>query len=232
MLTAICRRLDALSDTVRVTCACGSPVILEVDRAIPLALITSELITNALRHAYDGKQEGEVHVAAGADGCDLLLTVRDFGTGFDAETRRPGLGSRVTGSMATKIGCTLHTQSRPGEGTCVTVRMRAGGGMDSPASGRLALAPRRKHFFFEKKKQKTFEYFSFGLSGEAEAQKQKFFGSFFQKRTSFLLMPILPSVPYSSAVMNAPSSLPWPISAFPQVWRRPPLRRGSRVVPP
>jgi PAS domain S-box-containing protein len=141
MLTAICRRLDALSDTVRVTCACGSPVILEVDRAIPLALITSELITNALRHAYDGKQEGEVHVAAGADGCDLLLTVRDFGTGFDAETRRPGLGSRVTGSMAAKIGCTLHTQSRPGEGTCVTVRMRAGGGMDSPASGRLALAP-------------------------------------------------------------------------------------------
>jgi two-component sensor histidine kinase len=126
MLAAICRRLDALSDTVRVTCACASPIMLEVDRAIPLALIISELITNALRHAYDGKQDAEVHVAACPEGTDIVLTVRDFGAGFDGATRRPGLGSRVTASLATKIGCTLQTQSRPGEGTCVTVRLRSG----------------------------------------------------------------------------------------------------------
>jgi two-component sensor histidine kinase len=132
MLAAICRRLDVLSDTVRVTCAFGSPVMLEMDRAIPLALIVSELITNALRHAYAGKQEGDVHVTAGAEGNDLVLTVRDFGVGFDGATRRPGLGSRVTSSLATKIGCTLQTHSRPGEGTCVTVQLRAGGPMDSP----------------------------------------------------------------------------------------------------
>jgi PAS domain S-box-containing protein len=124
MLTAICRRLDALSDTVRVTCAYGSPVMLEMDRAIPLALIISELVTNALRHAYDGQQSGEVQVTAGPEGNDIVLTVRDFGVGFDAGTRRPGLGSRVTGSLAMKIGCALQTQSRPGEGTCVTVRLR------------------------------------------------------------------------------------------------------------
>jgi two-component sensor histidine kinase len=132
MLAAICRRLDVLSDTVRVTCAFGSPVMLEMDRAIPLALIVSELITNALRHAYAGKQEGDVHVTAGAEGNDLVLTVRDFGVGFDGATRRPGLGSRVTSSLAPKIGCTLQTHSRPGEGTCVTVQLRAGGPVDSP----------------------------------------------------------------------------------------------------
>jgi PAS domain S-box-containing protein len=126
MLAAICRRLDALSDTVRVTCACASPIMLEVDRAIPLALIISELITNALRHAYDGKQDAEVHVAACPEGTDIVLTVRDFGAGFDGATRRPGLGSRVTASLASKIGCTLQTQSQPGEGTCVTVRLRSG----------------------------------------------------------------------------------------------------------
>ena len=130
MLSAICRRLDLLSDTVRVTCACGSPVMLEMDRAIPLALIVSELITNALRHAYDGKQAGDVHITAGLEGSDLVLTVRDFGVGFDGATRRPGLGSRMTSSLATKIGCTLQTQSRPGEGTCVTVQLRAGGPLD------------------------------------------------------------------------------------------------------
>ncbi len=127
MLAAICRRLDALSDMVRVTYECGSPVMLEMDRAIPLALIISELITNALRHAYDGKQDGNVHVNAGTEGNDIILTVRDFGAGFDEATRRHGLGSRVTGSLAMKIGCTLQTQSRPGEGTCHTLRLRAGG---------------------------------------------------------------------------------------------------------
>jgi two-component sensor histidine kinase len=125
MLVAICRRLDALSDTVRVACACGSPVMLEVDRAISLALIVSELITNALRHAYAGKLAGEVRVDAAAEANDIVLTVRDFGAGFDAATRRPGLGSRVTSSLATKIGCALQVQSRPAEGTCVTLRLRA-----------------------------------------------------------------------------------------------------------
>ena len=131
MLAAICRRLNALSDTVRVTCECGSPVMLEMDRAIPLALMISELITNALRHAYGAAQEGEVHVGSATDGDDIVITVRDFGAGFDGATRRPGLGSRVTNSLAAKIGCTVDMQSRLDEGTCVTLRLCAGGSVDS-----------------------------------------------------------------------------------------------------
>jgi hypothetical protein len=34
----------------------------------------------------------------------------------------------------------------------------------------------RKAFFFEKKKQKTFTYFGFGLSGYAQPRLVKFFG--------------------------------------------------------
>jgi hypothetical protein len=44
-----------------------------------------------------------------------------------------------------------------------------------------------KVFFFEKKKQETFVDSGFGPSGEAQPSSQKFFGSFFQKRTAFLL---------------------------------------------
>jgi hypothetical protein len=46
-----------------------------------------------------------------------------------------------------------------------------------------------KHFFFEKKKQKTFDYFGFGSPGEPEAEFANFFGSFFQKRTAFCCVP-------------------------------------------
>ncbi len=72
-----------------------------------------------------------MHITAGLEGSDLVLSVRDFSVAFDGATRRPGLGSRMTGSLATKIGCTLQTQSRPGEGTSDTVRLRAGGPLNS-----------------------------------------------------------------------------------------------------
>jgi hypothetical protein len=46
----------------------------------------------------------------------------------------------------------------------------------------------RKHFFFEKKKQKTFVTLARSY-GQLGAKNQKFFGSFFQKRTFFLPAP-------------------------------------------
>jgi hypothetical protein len=38
-----------------------------------------------------------------------------------------------------------------------------------------------KYFFFEKKKQKTFDYFGFGLPGATEANSQSFLVLFFKK---------------------------------------------------
>jgi hypothetical protein len=43
----------------------------------------------------------------------------------------------------------------------------------------------RKVFFFEKKKQKTFTSLGSVYPGKAEARVEKFFGSFFQKRTAY-----------------------------------------------
>jgi hypothetical protein len=53
--------------------------------------------------------------------------------------------------------------------------------------GRKADGEAGKHFFFEKKKQKTFDHFSFVSPGETEAKFAKFFGSFFSKKNRFLL---------------------------------------------
>jgi hypothetical protein len=44
----------------------------------------------------------------------------------------------------------------------------------------------RKAFFFEKKKQKTFDYFGFGLSRIGSAQFAKVFWFFFSKKNCFL----------------------------------------------
>jgi hypothetical protein len=39
--------------------------------------------------------------------------------------------------------------------------------------------------FLKKEAKKTFDYFGFGLSERPKPRSQKFFGSFFQKRTAF-----------------------------------------------
>jgi hypothetical protein len=44
---------------------------------------------------------------------------------------------------------------------------------------------RSKAFFFEKKKQKTFDYLAAMFPDGARLHLQKFFGSFFQKRTAW-----------------------------------------------
>jgi hypothetical protein len=56
---------------------------------------------------------------------------------------------------------------------------------DRVAPTHASFAPMEKHFFFEKKKQKTFEFSSFLLQRSAK-KDQRFFGSFFQKRTRLL----------------------------------------------
>jgi PAS domain S-box-containing protein len=71
------------------------PVILSVNQAIPLAVILSELVSNACKHAFPDKQNGHLHIGLSeVDGC-VNLTVKDNGIGFDylennAEVQRLG----------------------------------------------------------------------------------------------------------------------------------------------
>ncbi|MBN2416272.1 response regulator [bacterium] len=58
-------------------------VPLNINISIPFGLILNELITNAFKHAFDGRPGGEIHIAYKAvnDTC-CRLTVRDNGAGF------------------------------------------------------------------------------------------------------------------------------------------------------
>jgi hypothetical protein len=53
---------------------------------------------------------------------------------------------------------------------------------------KLTRCEARKYFFFEKKKQKTFAPLGHAVKSMANRNEQKFFGSFFQKRTAFLAL--------------------------------------------
>jgi two-component sensor histidine kinase len=63
-------------------------VPLVVDTAIPCGLILTELITNAFKHAFPGKREGDITITFGKlDDNMFNLAVQDNGVGFPIELR-------------------------------------------------------------------------------------------------------------------------------------------------
>ncbi len=72
-------------DRVRIVCR-TVPLMLDMDRAVPLALIASELITNSLKYAYPPPAKGEVRVELDcAQDNRARMVIRDRGRGFTGE---------------------------------------------------------------------------------------------------------------------------------------------------
>ncbi len=123
MLSELCQRVGTLNPAVELRCAGQSDASLAADKAIPLGLITSELLTNALRHAFAPGEPGEASLTIGTDERGLRLLVADRGKGLPVGPRRQGLGSSVIAALAKQIGATLNTETAPGQGTAVTIRL-------------------------------------------------------------------------------------------------------------
>jgi len=75
------------------------------EQAIPIAIIVNELVTNALKHAFDGRETGRVLVTGRLNG-QLKLTIADNGIGMKAgiTSKRGGLGTKLVDNFARQIG--------------------------------------------------------------------------------------------------------------------------------
>jgi PAS domain S-box-containing protein len=115
-LRELCAQLGPLNPDVRIECALASDLALDAERAIPLALIVNELLTNALRHAYpDGG--GSVSVETNVSELTVTVAVADTGVGYAPGEVGSGLGSTVIQTLSRQIGAEVTTQSMPGAGT-------------------------------------------------------------------------------------------------------------------
>jgi two-component system, sensor histidine kinase PdtaS len=96
-------------------------VALPADKAVPLALIVTELLNNSIEHGFAGGGPGELHMDLERSGADeIVLTVQDNGhglpAGFDLKHAR-SLGLRIVQSLAQQIGARLEFFSDGGT-TC------------------------------------------------------------------------------------------------------------------
>ncbi|MGN2250356.1 histidine kinase dimerization/phosphoacceptor domain -containing protein [Frateuria sp. GZRe14] len=87
--------------------------------AVTLALLVTELLTNAAKYAYAGSP-GPVEVRADSAGDGLRLVVRDHGLGMRGKVQGGGLGSKLIRIFTAQLGG--HAETLTGEsGTTVTI---------------------------------------------------------------------------------------------------------------
>lgn len=95
------------------------------DVAVPLGLLVTEAVSNAYKHAFEGRLQGEIKVSGGRVDDDYLrITVSDNGVGTDAASTEisTGLGHSLIEAFVRQLGGELNMHVDGG--TVLNVRFR------------------------------------------------------------------------------------------------------------
>ncbi|ALO45764.1 sensor histidine kinase [Pseudohongiella spirulinae] len=92
------------------------PLLLSMNRSLPLGLIVNELVTNALKHAFPGNRSGTLTVTLKRSGYSrAVLAVTDTGIGLPADkvtSESASLGLRLMHALTAQIEAELDVTSR------------------------------------------------------------------------------------------------------------------------
>ncbi len=114
-IKAICSDLDRSVAHCQVVAEAVDGIVVNTDRAISIALIVNELITNAAKYAYDNKTGGRIWINVSQDERNLFsVSVRDEGAGLPADfdlQKATGLGMRIITAFAKQVNATIKIRS-------------------------------------------------------------------------------------------------------------------------
>lgn len=100
----------------------GTFGILPSEYATPLALVLTELVTNAVEHGLKEIDNGEVKIEAVRTEETLCVTVRDNGGGLPGGKMGDGLGTQIVRTLVQgELGGSIDWHTPDGEGTEVTI---------------------------------------------------------------------------------------------------------------
>jgi two-component sensor histidine kinase len=101
-------------------------VLLSVDLAVPCGLVLSELLTNALKHAFPGRRRGSVWVGATTEPSGLVtLVFRDNGVGMPAAfdpASSASLGLELVRRLVAQLEGTIDLDRTTGTSWTITFR--------------------------------------------------------------------------------------------------------------
>jgi hypothetical protein len=90
---------------------------IDLDTAIPCALIVNEFISNALKHAFPGNREGKINIALRHNEDSVIVSISDNGIGLPEDfyiERTESLGMRISRMLVAQIGGQLRIESQGG----------------------------------------------------------------------------------------------------------------------
>lgn len=96
-------------------------IYVTVDHAMPLGLLINELITNSLKHAFEGVEQPQISVATSEREEGLHFCYTDNGMGV-SEDMEKSLGTKIIGMLIKQLAATEHKKPSEGEGfhLCLT----------------------------------------------------------------------------------------------------------------
>ncbi|WP_407873967.1 GAF domain-containing protein [Qipengyuania nanhaisediminis] len=93
-------------DRIKLHAAIDRGIVMNLRQAVPLALVVSELITNAIKYAYPDDAAGEVFVGLDDRGDHVAICIHDEGVGlpdgFDP-SQSAGLGMKIVTSLLRQV---------------------------------------------------------------------------------------------------------------------------------
>ena len=99
------RSLDA-NGRIEMSVDVEAGIILPLTQAVPLALVVSELVTNAVKYAFAGREKGHLSVTLRCNPKSARIGVADDGVGlpegFDPK-RSGGLGMKIVTSLVRQV---------------------------------------------------------------------------------------------------------------------------------
>lgn len=106
----------------------AAPLLTDLDHAIPFALLVTEAVTNALKHAFPDGRAGKVLVSLAQTGPEVVLRIADDGVGLASPAlAEPNRGSGALGltlmrGMARQLDGTFELRFDHGVEILVTTR--------------------------------------------------------------------------------------------------------------
>ena len=120
-LRTFCAELrEALAGDVDVVCDGSDELTLDPSRAVNLALITSEGVTNALKHAFPDGRAGTIRVDCRTSDASGILTIQDNGIGMAEGTGKDPMGLKLVRTLVKGIDGKLRIDRSEGTRLRVT----------------------------------------------------------------------------------------------------------------
>ncbi|MEQ1711611.1 MAG: histidine kinase dimerization/phosphoacceptor domain -containing protein [Hyphomicrobium sp.] len=110
----VCRDIDASVAHCEIHIEAQHEVMIATDRAIPIALMVNELITNAAKHAYEGQTGFDIRVGLVRSGDMIEVSVSDEGIGLPPDfdlAKTKGLGMRLLRAFLQQLDATITINS-------------------------------------------------------------------------------------------------------------------------